>query len=403
MPGASSWWCRAARCSFGEGLPALDDDAGDGVDGEGEHEEHQAGGDVGARLLRAVELAGAPGDLRRERRAAVEDRPVPPGARVEAGQEDDDGEGLAERAAQAEHRRADDAGLAERQHRGADHLPVGGAEGQGALLVGGGHLLEDLAGDRRDDRQHHDREDEAGEGQRALGAEPGIPEERDPAEHRGQGLLDRREELAGDGQAPEAVDDRGDRGQQVDRGGGRPAQPGRRVLRDEQRHRDAERHRDDHRDDRGDRRRPEHVEDAEARLGAAGHPLPRRQEVDVVVEQGRHCLDDQEGADQGDDADDEDAGPLGEPPEEPVPEAAGRGAVAAQRATPVRTGQLVDRAAAGDRGCHGGSSLSWCRGRAGSRPAPSRSVGASAPVVSDQERASTAAATWVWTEVGSGA
>ena len=46
----------------------------------------------------------------------------------------------------------------------------------------------------------------------------------------------------------------------------------------------------------------------------------------------------QEGADQGDDADDEDAGALGEPAEDPVPEAAGRGAVTAERGAAVGPG-----------------------------------------------------------------
>ena len=176
-------WCRAARCSFGEGLPALDDDAGDRVDDEGEHEQHQAGGDVGAGLLRAVELAGAAGDLRGEGLAAVEDRPGPrrpssSGRRARM---------TTARVSPSARPRpsidgADDAGLAERQHRGADHLPAGRAEGQRALLVGGGRLGEDLAGDRRDDRQDHDREDEAGEGDVLLALNAGVAEERDPAE-----------------------------------------------------------------------------------------------------------------------------------------------------------------------------------------------------------------------------
>ena len=63
--------------SFGEGLPALDDDAGDRVDHEGQHEQHQPGGDVGAGLLRAVELGCVVGDLRGEGLATVEDRPGP--------------------------------------------------------------------------------------------------------------------------------------------------------------------------------------------------------------------------------------------------------------------------------------------------------------------------------------
>ena len=47
---------------------------------------------------------------------------------------------------------------AERQHRHADHLPAGGAERQRRLALGLRHLQEDLAGDRGDDRQDHDRQ-----------------------------------------------------------------------------------------------------------------------------------------------------------------------------------------------------------------------------------------------------
>ena len=131
-----SWW-RRWRCSFGEGLPALDDDAGDRVD------QRRSGRTApGRRRCRRRSSAGCRTPRRcsrsstrrsRRRRRATQ---IHAGRRSPGGQDDHDGDRLAERAAEAEHRGGDDAGLAERQHRGADHLPLGGAERQGGLLVG---------------------------------------------------------------------------------------------------------------------------------------------------------------------------------------------------------------------------------------------------------------------------
>jgi hypothetical protein len=73
-------------------------------------------------------------------------------ARGQGRHDEGDRDRLAERAAEGEHRGADDAGLAERQDSGADHLPPGGTEGQRTLLVRRGRLGEDLARDGGDDR-----------------------------------------------------------------------------------------------------------------------------------------------------------------------------------------------------------------------------------------------------------
>ena len=58
-----------------------------------------------------------------------------------------DGDGLAERAAQAEHRGGHHARAPERQDRDADHLPPGRAQGQRRLLVQPRRLQEHLAAD----------------------------------------------------------------------------------------------------------------------------------------------------------------------------------------------------------------------------------------------------------------
>ena len=52
----------------------------------------------------------------------------------------------------------DDAGAGVGEDREPDHLPAGRAEGERGLLVQPRRLREDLAGDRGDDRQHHDRQ-----------------------------------------------------------------------------------------------------------------------------------------------------------------------------------------------------------------------------------------------------
>src|SRR5439155_1701697 len=66
------------------------------------------------------------------------------------------------------------------QDRRADHLPPGGAEGEGGLLVGGRRLPEDLPRERRDDRQHHDGEHDRAE-QHRLAVRAVATEERQPA------------------------------------------------------------------------------------------------------------------------------------------------------------------------------------------------------------------------------
>ena len=69
---------------------------------------------------------------------------------------------LAERAAQAEHDAADDAGLGVGQHDLPDHLPGGRAEPVGRLLEHRRRDLEHVAHHRGDERDDHDRQDDAG-------------------------------------------------------------------------------------------------------------------------------------------------------------------------------------------------------------------------------------------------
>ena len=127
-----------------------------------------------------------------------------------------DREGLAEGAAEAQHGAADDAGPAVGQHRQADHLPAGGAEGERGLAVQRGHLAEDLAGDGADDRQDHDGEHEPRGEHRAAGGRRRAREERDEAQVLLGPLVEGHQPRRQPEDAPEAVDDAGDRRQQVD-------------------------------------------------------------------------------------------------------------------------------------------------------------------------------------------
>ena len=71
-------------------------------------------------------------------------------------------------------------------------------------------------------------------------------------------------------QAPDAVDDAGNAGQQLDRDADRPAQPHRAQLGEEERDHEPDRHRDQHGDERGDERAVDRREGAEL----LGHRIP---------------------------------------------------------------------------------------------------------------------------------
>ena len=146
---------------FGPARARRDDGAGDDVDDQRQHEQHEAGGDQRRAVQLVVgRLAELVGDHRGERVALGEDR-VADLRRVADHERDRDR--LADRAAEPEHRAAGDAGARVREHRDADHLPARRAERERRLLVVGRHRRDHLARDRRDDRQDHDREDQPGD------------------------------------------------------------------------------------------------------------------------------------------------------------------------------------------------------------------------------------------------
>ena len=176
-----------------------------------------------------------------------------------------------------------------------------------------GRLQEDLAGHRGDDRQdHHRQHDARGEHGAAGGRRPGR---RTAGSSRGSsleplvsGTMARRELQ----RAPQAVDDAGDGGEQVDDVAERLREPPRRVVGDEQRDPDGERGRDDQRD------RPRR---AACRTPAARRRRrsPRRRDRPIArCDERRQRLDEQEDRDAGEDDEDEDAGARREAGEDAV-------------------------------------------------------------------------------------
>ena len=128
-------------------------------------------------------------------------------------------------------------------------------------------------------------------------------------------VADEESEIQG---APQAVDDRGDGGEEIDEGSGGLLQPRRRVLGEEQRHPDPEGYSDEQGDDRAAHGHPEHAGDAEPGMVARDGPFRGGQEVGFIAGQSGDRLHEQEHTDQGDQRDDERAGPDGQSEEDGV-------------------------------------------------------------------------------------
>ena len=188
------------------------------VDEQRQHEQDERGGEQ-RRAVQALGLAELVRDRRRERVALPEQVPAELGRVAD---QDRHGDRLADRAAEAEHRPADDARAAVGQHGDSDHLPAGRPEAERRLLVVERHRGHHLAAERRDDRQDHDREHQAGDevvGNRGHAA----ADERDEGQAIGHPLLGRLELRGQEEDAPQPVHDRGHRGEQLDQHGDRPA------------------------------------------------------------------------------------------------------------------------------------------------------------------------------------
>ncbi len=160
---------------------------------------------------------------------------------------------LAQRAAEPEHHAAGDPGARVRHHHFPDHFPGRRAEAVGRLLQHIRHGFEHVADHRGNEGQHHDGQDQSRRENADAEWRPleQLAHHRDRPEHIDQPRL---HVLLQEGreheQAPDAVDDAGDRGQQLDRDTDRSLEPGRRKLGEEDRDPETERHRHEHRNQR---------------------------------------------------------------------------------------------------------------------------------------------------------
>ena len=131
-------------------------------------------------------------------------------------------------------------------------------------------------------------------------------------------------------EAPHAVDDRGDAGEQFDRKPDRAAQPERTNLGQEHRDAEADRNRDHHRDHGGDQRAVDRAERAEHRRIGRRRPARGEQEGKAVFPDRRPGADDQRNDDAAENEQHRDRAGAGQPVEGNVAElesAEGPGAI----------------------------------------------------------------------------
>ena len=131
----------------------------------------------------------------------------------------------------------------------------------------------------------HDGQDDAGRQDADPDRRPG--EQRPQHRHRAERGLQRLLHVSGqDGrehhQAPHAVDDRRNRGQQLDRGAQRALQPPRRQLGQEQRNAETDGHGDDQRDQRRHQRAVDHHQAAELLLHRIPLGCPQERQAELA-------------------------------------------------------------------------------------------------------------------------
>ena len=188
---------------------------------------------------------------------------------------------LADRTSQAEDHRRCDSGPGVREDDPADHLPARRAQGQRPVLELAWDAEEELPAEARDDRDHHDRQDQdRREHVRAdsrLRAEDRQEAQR-PVQCRPQGVDDERPE---DEDAPETEYDGRDRRQQLDERAYDGTDPAGRELRQEERDRDRDRRRQEQSTERRDRGAEDERPGAEELLARARIPGLGRQELEA--------------------------------------------------------------------------------------------------------------------------
>ena len=194
-----------------------------------------------------------------------------------------------------------------RHHDVAEHLPRRAADTVGGLLQHRRHGVEHVARYRGDEGQHHDGEDQTG----SQNADPVRRSGEQSRENRKvskrvdqkrlQGLLQERRENE---QAPDAIDDARNAGQQLDGDADGAPQQWRTKLRQEKRDQQSDRDRDQH----GDERRDDRTVDRRQRAEPLGDRVPAllEQEAQAKGFPSRHRADHQGNNDRAEE--DEDAG-----------------------------------------------------------------------------------------------
>ena len=270
--------------------------------------------------MQAVALGEFGSDRRRDRGARREDR----GLDLER-IADDEGHrhGLAERAAERQHDAADHADPGVGDDDVADDFPGGAADAIGGFLQYRRHRLEDVDRDRGDEGQHHDRQDQRGVEQAEIGRRTGEDRAQhgNAVEHADHERLERvGQERPQHEEAPHAVDDRGNAGEQFDRKPDRTAQPDRADLGEENRNAEADGNGDHHRDHGGDQRAVDRAERAQHRRIGRRRPALRPQEGGAVFTDGGPGADDQRKDDAAEDEENRDRAGARDPVEGDVAE-----------------------------------------------------------------------------------
>ena len=223
--------------------------------------------------------------------------------------------GLAQRAAEAQHQRCEDAAGGGRQHHLEDGLPLGGAHAVGGLLDLVGDAPECVDRDRRHGRQDHDRQHQRG--RRHTRAAEVSTEQRKPGEVLMQPLragADHRDQHIN---TPETIDHRRNRREQLDSG----AKHQRHavvdeVLGQEDGDRDTEQPAKEQRQQGAVERTPDLRQDTEnALVHVPGRPDPK---TEPVILHGGHSLLADFPQDEGHQHDDEQRAEISDGPEQGV-------------------------------------------------------------------------------------
>ena len=148
-----------------------------------------------------------------------------------------------------------------KRNRRLDRLPARGAQRVSGFALRGGHGLQDLPCDRGGERDDHDGEDQPG--REHAHAQGRSGEEGKPPRPRRRQHFQLSDDGNEDEDAPEAIDDRRNRGQQLGQKRERRAERARRELREKDRDPERDGRREEHRQEGRVQRAPDERQRAE--------------------------------------------------------------------------------------------------------------------------------------------